>query len=98
MNSQTVVAKTIQFQGTDRLPIDFPPEYGTDFAFTGMSPSPDDRPKSGVDEWGAEWKNLGKTNLGEVKRYPLLDWKDWDSLPIPDIHAGYRWEIGRAHV
>ena len=92
MDSRTVVARAIRFEGIDRLPIYFPDPYGSDLAWTGMSPSPDDRPKSGVDEWGAEWKNLGKTNLGEVKKVPLTDWKDWDKLKIPDVRAPHRWE------
>jgi len=57
-----------------------------------MSPSPDDRPRSGPDEWGAVWKNFGKTNLGEVKDFPLKRWEDFDRLPIPDINAPHRWE------
>jgi uroporphyrinogen decarboxylase len=92
MNNREIVTRTIRFQGADRLPYDFPDKYGSDFYFIGMSPSPDARPREGVDEWGAVWKNLGQTNLGEVKEYPLKDWKDFDRLPIPDIHAPVRWQ------
>ena len=92
MNSRETVIRTIRFQGADRLPYDFPGEHGTDFYNASMSPSPDARPASGVDEWGAEWQNLGKTLLGEVKRFPLLDWKDFDRLNVPDIHDPVRWE------
>jgi len=92
MKSKEVVVRAIRFQGTDRLPYDFPDPYGTDFASVGMSPSPDNRPSSGVDEWGAVWENIGVCSLGEVKRFPLLDWADFDRLPIPDIREPRRWE------
>lgn len=91
MNSREIVNRTIRFQGAERLPYDFPPHIGTDFCWVGMSPSPDDRPRSGVDEWGAVWKNLGKTNLGEVKDIPLKSWADYAHLTIPDIHDPRRW-------
>jgi uroporphyrinogen decarboxylase len=92
MNSREVVNRTVRFQGADRLPYDFPEKFGTDFYSIGMSPSPDARPRKGVDEWGAVWQNLGQTNLGEVKEFPLKDWKDFDRLVIPDIHDPRRWE------
>jgi hypothetical protein len=56
-----------------------------------MSPSPDGRPQSGTDEWGAVWENLGATQLGEVKDYPLKEWRDFDRLSIPDINDPARW-------
>jgi uroporphyrinogen decarboxylase len=92
MNSREIVCRTVRFQGAERLPYDFPEKYGSDFYFIGMSPSPDDRPRKGVDEWGAVWQNLGQTNLGEVKEFPLKDWKDFDRLSIPNIHEPRRWE------
>ena len=93
MNSRDVVTRTIRFQGSDRLPFDFPDPYGSDFAWVGMRPSPDDRPRNGgYDEWGALWETFGFSQLGEVKEYPLKDWADFDKLVIPDIHAAYRWE------
>ena len=92
MTSREVVTRTIRFQGADRLPHDFPGEFGTDFAFVGMSPSPDSRPRSGADEWGAVWENIGVCILGEVKDYPLKDWKDFGRLTIPDVRDPKRWE------
>jgi len=56
-----------------------------------MNPSPDGRPKSGVDEWGCVWANIGISNLGEVKQPVLKDWADWDSLRIPDVRDPHRW-------
>lgn len=92
MTSQEIVTRIIRFQGAPRLPFDFPEQYGSDFLWINMSPSPDDRPrKSGVDEWGAVWENIGSMILGEVKDFPLKSWSDFDRLPIPNIHDPKRW-------
>jgi uroporphyrinogen decarboxylase len=91
MNSRELVYNTVTFKGAERMPYDLPPQFGSDFAEINMSPSPDARPSSGVDEWGALWKNLGTTRLGEVKEYPLKDWRTFDSLDIPDITDPLRW-------
>ena len=91
LTSRSIVKKTLQFQIPERLAFDFPEKYGTDFYWSGMDPSPDDRPKSGVDEWGAVWENTGLTHLGQVKDFPLKNWDDLDHLTIPDIHDPKRW-------
>ncbi|OGG03206.1 MAG: hypothetical protein A3F83_16700 [Candidatus Glassbacteria bacterium RIFCSPLOWO2_12_FULL_58_11] len=91
IESRELVRRTIRFHNSSRLPVDFPPEYGSDFAWVGLTPSPDNRPREGLDEWGALWKNIGVSHLGEVERFPLADWKDFDSLKIPDIHEPRRW-------
>jgi len=92
MTPKDVVSNTVRFQSADRIPYDLPPEYGTDFSFIGMNPSPDGRPKEGVDEWGCVWHNIGVSNLGEVKEFPLKDWADWDKLAVPDIQDPERWK------
>jgi uroporphyrinogen decarboxylase len=91
MTARELVRRTIKFETPERLTFDFPPEYGSDFVWTGMSPSPDNRPSQGADEWGAVWKNIGVCNLGEVEKFPLEDWNSFDSLKIPDIHDPDRW-------
>ncbi len=91
MTSKEIVINTIQFLGAERLPYDFPEKYGSDFYWINMSPSPEDRPRKGVDEWGAVWDNIGKMNLGEVKDYPLKSWEDFDKLHIPDVSDPERW-------
>jgi hypothetical protein len=96
MNSRELVTRTITFQASPelRLPYDFPEKYGSDFYWTGLTPSPDDRPsRGGYDEWGALWQTFGFTHLGEVKEYPLKDWADFDNLTIPDIHDPKRWQV-----
>jgi len=92
--SRELVRRTIKFERPERLPYDFPEKYGTDFAFVGMSPSPDARPPggNGTDEWGAVWKNIGVSQLGEVQDFPLKTWDDLPRLRIPDINDPSRWE------
>lgn len=92
MSSREVIIRTIRFQKPDRLGHDFPGKYGSDFARVGINPSPDARPGRGVDEWGAVWENVGVSNLGEVKGFPLKDWDDFDKMVIPDINDPKRWE------
>ncbi len=91
LTSREIVKRTLLFQGAPRLPYDLPPRYGTDFHWDGMHPSPDDRPSSGVDEWGSVWQNMGNTSLGEVKDFPIKDWSDFERMTIPDITAPHRW-------
>ena len=91
MTSREIVRRAIRFQNPERLPFSLTGDYGTDFASAGMTPSPDARPSSGVDEWGSEWANIGVCKLGEVKTFPLKDWRDFDRLSIPDIRAPGRW-------
>jgi uroporphyrinogen decarboxylase len=92
LTSREIVRRAILFQGPPRLPYDLPESYGSDFYWAGLSPSPDDRPFSGRDEWGALWENKGFTNLGEVKDFPLKDWADFEHLTVPDIRSPHRWE------
>ncbi len=93
MTSREIVRRTVLFQGAPRLPYDLPEPFGSDFYWTGLSPSPDDRPSSGRDEWGAMWENKGFTNLGEVKDFPLKQWADFERLNVPDIREPRRWTI-----
>lgn len=92
MTPREVVRRTIRFEGADRIPYSLAPPYGSDFAGVAMNPSPDARPKSGRDEWGCVWENIGVSNLGEVKHPALATWADWDSLNIPDIRDPRRWK------
>ena len=92
MTSREVVKAAIRFDGAERIPIDFPEPYGSDFFFINMNPSPDDRPDNSRDEWGALWENIGVCSLGEVKDFPLKSWDDFNKLIIPDITDPHRWE------
>ncbi|MBL7106680.1 MAG: hypothetical protein ISS77_03625 [Phycisphaerae bacterium] len=92
MTGREIIKRTIKFESPGCLGWDFLPEYGSDIVLLNMDPSPDGRPQEGVDEWGAVWENIGVSKFGEVKDYPLKDWKDFDGLPIPDINDPKRWE------
>ncbi|MFH1024108.1 MAG: uroporphyrinogen decarboxylase family protein [Planctomycetota bacterium] len=92
MTSREVVTRTIRFQGADRIPWDLPEKFGTDIFWAGMDPSPDKRYSRGVDEWGAVWDNVGCSNLGEVRDFPLKRWADFGKLAIPDVRDPKRWE------
>lgn len=92
MSPREVVRRTVRFQGADRIPYELTKEIGSDFAWVGMNPSPDARPKMGVDEWGCVWHNIGVSHLGQVKVPALKDWADWSQLSVPDIRAPKRWE------
>jgi len=99
MSRCELVARTIRFEGAERLPYDFPEKYGTDFARMNMAQSPDARPPQGTDEWGAVWENVGNSNLGQVKDFPLKDWADFDRLHVPDIREPRRWVgLEEAHM
>jgi uroporphyrinogen decarboxylase len=92
MTSRERVRRTLLFQGADRLPYDLPDPYGTDFYSIEMDPSPDSRPASGTDEWGAVWANIGGMQLGHVKDVPLKSWDDFPTLRVPDVRDERRWK------
>jgi len=95
MSSREVVRRAVRFEGPERLPRSLPETYGSDFRSVAMSPSPDWRPGSGVDEWGAIWENIGISNMGQVKEFPIKTWRDFDRLRVPDIKEPRRWETLR---
>jgi hypothetical protein len=92
MSGREIVRRTIQFANPARLALDLPDEYGSDIAWVDMCPSPDARPRSGRDEWGALWANIGVSNLGEVQEFPLKRWSDLRNLAIPEVNDPGRWE------
>ncbi|MDY7010468.1 MAG: uroporphyrinogen decarboxylase family protein [Planctomycetota bacterium] len=93
MTSKEIVKRAICFENPPRLPYEFPEKYGSDFAWAYTLPPLDDRPRgqSATDEWGAVWQNLGLTEVGEVKDFPLKDWADFDKLTVPDFKNPRRW-------
>ena len=101
MTSREIARNTIKFKGAPRLPVNFPDHYGypNDFAWMSMSPSPDSRRSSGVDEWGSVWGNIGVSSLGEVTDFPIKNWSDFTDEMIPDIDDEKRWEcIKKARI
>lgn len=92
LDSRTLVLNSIKFKGIDRLPLLLMDKNDNDFVFRNDGPSPDFRPQIGIDEWGCIWENIGTSNLGEVKCFPLEDWKDLYRLKIPDVANDPKWE------
>ncbi|MFA6291304.1 MAG: uroporphyrinogen decarboxylase family protein [Victivallales bacterium] len=95
MTAKENIVRTIRFQKPERVGVELPEPYGCDFAWVGMNPSVDARPNRkelSMDEWGAVWENIGVCHLGEVKEFPLKDWKDFGKLKIPDVDAPVRWQ------
>ena len=91
MTPREIVKRTITFGTPERLAIDLPEKYGSDFSGCGMNPSPDKRATNGVDEWGAVWRSIGSMHLGEVKEFPLKDWAEFEKLNVPDVREPHRW-------
>jgi hypothetical protein len=56
MTSREVVIRTVRFQGADRIPLDLPPEYGTDFDLVTIL----GRPKGGfIARWYGDPVSVG---------------------------------------
>lgn len=92
MTPREVVRRAVRFQNPPRLPKVLPQPHGSDVAYTGMNPNTDVRPRTGRDEWGALWDNVGVCNLGEVVEPALEDWADFDKLNVPDVREPRRWK------
>jgi len=92
MNSREVVYRSVRFECPERMAYDLREQFGSDFFYFGMDPSPEQLLQNGVDPWGAVWESVGNTKQGEVKGFPLKTWEDFDKLIIPDVNAEYRWK------
>ena len=92
MTSREVVRRAVRFEKPERIPFDLSPEYGSDLAWMAMDPHVDARMSHGEDEWGAVWDCVGEHSLGEVTTPPLREWRDFDTLRIPDIRDPRRWQ------
>lgn len=83
LTSRAAVYNTVKFKSANRMPYDLPEAYGSDFFRTINDIYPDWRPKEGVDLWGCVWESFGKSDLGEVKGFPLKSRSDMEKLTIP---------------
>jgi uroporphyrinogen decarboxylase len=91
MTSREIVKNTVLFKDAERFPYDLPGNFGSDLICADMLSNPDFRPYEGVDEWGCVWENIGISKLGEVKHFPLKNWRCLSELNIPDIKDKKRW-------
>ena len=91
MTSREIVKRTLRFETPGRLARVLPEPYGSDFYNTGLDPSPEWRPRNGLDYWGCLWEGFNNTSLGEVKDSPLKDWDDFHKLTIPSLDMEGAW-------
>jgi uroporphyrinogen decarboxylase len=92
MNSKERVRRAISFNSPDRIPIDFPLPYTSDFHYISMNNHIDSKLSNGIDEWGVLWQNCGNSKVGEVKDFPIKSWSEFDFNNIPDISDETRWK------
>lgn len=90
MTSREIVARTLAFEGPDRVARSFPP---SDF----VSASPvmhhpqgewrrvDGREWRRIDEWGNVWGRVDETSKGEIVQGALTDLDDVETFPLPDF-------------
>ncbi|MCK4591278.1 MAG: hypothetical protein KAT86_05950 [Candidatus Latescibacteria bacterium] len=102
MTSRERVRRAVLFQGPDRVPIDLPEPYGTDFLqHVGIDPDPSWQPKIDTetrweDEWGSIWEKLpGDVTMGQVKYHPLSDYSHLQEFRFPDYKNPQRYETAR---
>lgn len=98
MTSRERVTRAIKFQGPDRVPVNLPAPYGTDFFWVGPGGDPDFVPCIKTDtQWEDEfhciWSKLhGDKTMGQVTGNPLTDYAMLDDFPFPDYKNPVRYE------
>jgi len=98
MTSRERVIRAIKFQRPDRVPVNLPAPYGTDFFWVGPGGDPDFVPCIKTDtQWEDEfhciWSKLhGDKTMGQVTGNPLTDYAMLDDFPFPDYKNPARYE------
>ena len=101
MTSRERVIAAVTFQGPDRVPVNLPPQWGTDFGWCGAGGDPDFVPCVKTDtEWEDEfhtiWRKLhGDKTMGQPAVYPLTDYAMLDDFDWPDYTKDVRYEASR---
>lgn len=104
MTSRERVIRAIKFQGPDRVPVNLPGQWGSDFAGAGPSADPDWKPcvqteTQWEDEFGSIWCKLhGDKTMGQPVSFPLQDYADLDKIHWPDYQKAVRYEAARDAV
>lgn len=104
MTSKERVRRAVKFQGPDKVPVDLPEPYGSDFLHVGPDPHPDWRPSVRTperweDEWGCIWEKLpGDKTMGQVKFHPLSDYALLETYRFPDYREPRRYESARRAI
>jgi len=104
MTSRQRVRAAALFQKPDRVPIDLPEPYGSDFLGVGIDPDPHWQPKIQTeteweDEWGCIWSRLpGDKTMGQVKVCPLTDYDKLADYRFPNYANPARYETARKTI
>ena len=88
MNSRERVRRAILFQRPDKIPIDLPEKYGSDFLYVGVLPHPTFQSQTKwEDEFGCIWEriSLEDKTMGQVKFHPLFSYAKLKNFPFPDF-------------
>jgi hypothetical protein len=94
MTSRERVKKAILFQKPDRVPVDLPEPWGSDFKTVSPALNPAFKPKvEGEDEWGCIWEKLpDDKTMGQVKIHPLKDYSMLDNFKFPNYDSAAIYE------
>ncbi len=98
MTSRERVRKAVLFQEPDRIPIDLPEQYGSDFLYVGADPDPGWHPTLNSetkweDEWDCIWEKLpGDKTMGQVRFHPLSDYANLKNYHFPEYKNPKRYE------
>ena len=106
MTPREIIFANLEHQGPERPGLNFDGDSRIDdFIWGGLGPSAVYRPKRWVegnkefydDEWGNLWlRMVDGCNAGEVYRPALADWRDLETLPLPDWDNPRRFDAMRA--
>ena len=100
MQGSERVRRAVLFRGPDRVPINLPEPWGTDFFSIGPGADANWKPSvEGEDEWGCVWQRdpAGKT-MGQVCVHPLKEYRALDGYPFPDYDLPARYEAAARSV
>lgn len=104
MTSRERVIRAVKFRGPDRVPVNLPGEWGTDFLGVGPGPDPNWQPSIQTeteweDEFGCIWRRLhGDKTMGQCMGHPLQEYAGMNELRWPDYRNPARYENVRQAV
>jgi len=88
MTSKEVVRAAIGFHGPDRLPMMMDALGVSDVGGTGVwLDSERQRTGQGLDEYGCRWGKTEQKNMGQVKGHPISDLAEVERYPLPDFRV-----------
>ena len=99
MTSYEIVRRAVEFQGPERIPVQFEALGMSDFHYVKWNQigAGDKKQPTSIDEWNCGWQRSEVTNMGQIKIHPLANPKAVESFrwPDPDDPAFYQGMEGR---